>query len=373
MSRPGPTWAAANSYFAAAHTFFSSRMPAAGGDAPNVRHPVRRRSPARHRLFRGRPLSCRRPGGTGLRGVWHNGSAPPHCAGADPLPAAGRQPGRRVPCPHRHAAVHPQATSGAPTPVATKIKLMRLGKMREPHYRIVVADARTTRNGRADRDDRRVPPEERPVGHQASTASGRRTGSASARSRPRPSPPSCKVTGDWQKFAGEPAPPPMKVAPPKAGQARAVQRRAGRRRRRAPRPRPPRRASARRRRPRRPPSPRPPQRAADASPPRRPPRPPRPSRPPRPAADEPAPSRRADVLEEALEHLVRGHRRPPGRRPGGHDRQPARPAARGPRAPRGPRPGHRPQRPDRQGAAQVVATAWAARGIRVDVVDVDGR
>ena len=33
--------------------------------------------------------------------------------------------------------------------MATKIKLMRLGKMREPHYRIVVADARTKRDGRA--------------------------------------------------------------------------------------------------------------------------------------------------------------------------------------------------------------------------------
>jgi small subunit ribosomal protein S16 len=33
--------------------------------------------------------------------------------------------------------------------VATKIKLMRLGKMRAPYYRIVVADARTKRDGRS--------------------------------------------------------------------------------------------------------------------------------------------------------------------------------------------------------------------------------
>jgi len=33
--------------------------------------------------------------------------------------------------------------------VATKIKLTRVGKMREPHYRVVVADARTKRDGRA--------------------------------------------------------------------------------------------------------------------------------------------------------------------------------------------------------------------------------
>jgi small subunit ribosomal protein S16 len=33
--------------------------------------------------------------------------------------------------------------------VATKIKLMRLGKMRAPYYRIVVADSRTKREGRS--------------------------------------------------------------------------------------------------------------------------------------------------------------------------------------------------------------------------------
>src|SRR6267378_1325338 len=35
------------------------------------------------------------------------------------------------------------------TAVAVKIKLKRLGKIREPYYRIVVADARTKRDGRA--------------------------------------------------------------------------------------------------------------------------------------------------------------------------------------------------------------------------------
>ena len=33
--------------------------------------------------------------------------------------------------------------------MAVKIKLMRLGKMRAPYYRIVVADSRTKRDGRA--------------------------------------------------------------------------------------------------------------------------------------------------------------------------------------------------------------------------------
>ncbi|MGH3832992.1 MAG: 30S ribosomal protein S16, partial [Pseudonocardiaceae bacterium] len=33
--------------------------------------------------------------------------------------------------------------------MAVKIKLMRLGRIRQPYYRIVVADARTRRNGKA--------------------------------------------------------------------------------------------------------------------------------------------------------------------------------------------------------------------------------
>src|SRR5260221_11955032 len=36
-----------------------------------------------------------------------------------------------------------------PAGVAVKIKLKRLGKIREPYYRIVVADSRTKRDGRA--------------------------------------------------------------------------------------------------------------------------------------------------------------------------------------------------------------------------------
>ena len=35
------------------------------------------------------------------------------------------------------------------TPVATKIRLKRLGKIRSPHYRIVVIDSRAPRDGQA--------------------------------------------------------------------------------------------------------------------------------------------------------------------------------------------------------------------------------
>jgi small subunit ribosomal protein S16 len=94
--------------------------------------------------------------------------------------------------------------------VATKIKLMRLGKMREPHYRIVVADARTKRDGRSIETIGEYHPKSDPsvikvnpdraaywlgVGAQPTEA-------VTA---------ILKVTGDWQKFKGQPAPAPMKL------------------------------------------------------------------------------------------------------------------------------------------------------------------
>jgi small subunit ribosomal protein S16 len=99
--------------------------------------------------------------------------------------------------------------------VATKIKLMRLGKMRAPYYRIVVADARTKRDGRSIETIGKYHPKEDPsfievdadrvaywlgVGAQPTEAVAA----------------ILRVTGDWQKFKGEPAPAPMKVAEPKA-------------------------------------------------------------------------------------------------------------------------------------------------------------
>jgi small subunit ribosomal protein S16 len=99
--------------------------------------------------------------------------------------------------------------------VATKIKLMRLGKMREPHYRIVVADSRTKRDGRSIETIGEYHPKNDPSvikvdGERAAYWLGvgaQPTEAVAAILR---------VTGDWQKFKGEPAPEPMKVAPPKA-------------------------------------------------------------------------------------------------------------------------------------------------------------
>src|SRR5690349_19742186 len=115
---------------------------------------------------------------------------------------------RSAACPFLH-------TSGARTPVATKIKLMRLGKMREPHYRIVVADARTKRDGRAIETIGEYHPKSEPsvIKVDADRAAywlgvgAQPTEAVQA---------ILKVTGDWQKFKGEAAPAPMKVAEPKA-------------------------------------------------------------------------------------------------------------------------------------------------------------
>src|SRR3954471_15992929 len=92
---------------------------------------------------------------------------------------------------------------------------MRLGKMRAPYYRIVVADARTKRDGRSIETIGKYHPKEDPsfIEVDAERAAywlgvGAQPTEAVAAI--------LKVTGDWQKFKGEPAPPPMKVAEPKA-------------------------------------------------------------------------------------------------------------------------------------------------------------
>ena len=99
--------------------------------------------------------------------------------------------------------------------MATKIKLMRLGKMRAPHYRIVVADARTKRDGRAIESIGLYHPKEDPSFIQVDSERAQYWLGVGAQ-------PTAavavllKLTGDWQKFKGEDAPPPLKVKEPKA-------------------------------------------------------------------------------------------------------------------------------------------------------------
>ena len=99
--------------------------------------------------------------------------------------------------------------------MAVKIKLKRIGKMREPHYRIVVADARTARGGRAIEEIGQYHPLHDPSVIEVESdrvqywlgVGAQPTEAVTA---------ILKVTGDWQEFKGEPAPAPMKVAEPKA-------------------------------------------------------------------------------------------------------------------------------------------------------------
>jgi small subunit ribosomal protein S16 len=89
--------------------------------------------------------------------------------------------------------------------VAVKIRLKRLGKIRSPHYRIVVMDARTKRDGRAI--------EEIGLYHPKNDPSVIRVNSERAQywlgvgAQPTEAVVAIfKRTGDWQKFSGDTSP-----------------------------------------------------------------------------------------------------------------------------------------------------------------------
>jgi small subunit ribosomal protein S16 len=98
--------------------------------------------------------------------------------------------------------------------VATKIKLMRLGKMRAPYYRIVVADARTKRDGRSIETIGKYHPKEDPSFIEVDSDRAQYWLGVGAQPT-EPVTAILRVSGDWQKFKGEPAPPPMLVKEPK--------------------------------------------------------------------------------------------------------------------------------------------------------------
>ncbi|GAB3123382.1 30S ribosomal protein S16 [Streptomyces calidiresistens] len=98
--------------------------------------------------------------------------------------------------------------------MAVKIKLKRLGKIRSPHYRIIVADSRTRRDGRAIEELGLYHPVQNPSRIEVDSERVQYWLGVGAQ----PTEPVLailKVTGDWQKFKGLPAPEPMKVAEPK--------------------------------------------------------------------------------------------------------------------------------------------------------------
>ena len=92
--------------------------------------------------------------------------------------------------------------------MAVKIKLKRLGKIRSPHYRIVVADSRTRRDGRAIEEIGLYHPVQNPSRIEVDSDRAQYWLSVGAQ----PTEPVLailKKTGDWQKYKGEPAPPPL--------------------------------------------------------------------------------------------------------------------------------------------------------------------
>ena len=100
--------------------------------------------------------------------------------------------------------------------MAVKIKLLRMGKIRAPYYRIVVADARTKRDGRAIEEIGKYHPTEEPSFIEVKSERAQYWLGVGAQPT-EPVKAILKVTGDWQKFKGEPgAEGTLKTAAPRA-------------------------------------------------------------------------------------------------------------------------------------------------------------
>ncbi|MFT4165021.1 MAG: 30S ribosomal protein S16 [Microlunatus sp.] len=89
--------------------------------------------------------------------------------------------------------------------MAVKIRLKRLGKIRSPHYRIVVADSRTKRDGRAIEEIGKYHPKNDPS--LIEVDSDRAQYWLSVGAQPTEAVVALlKRTGDWQKFSGDTSP-----------------------------------------------------------------------------------------------------------------------------------------------------------------------
>jgi small subunit ribosomal protein S16 len=98
--------------------------------------------------------------------------------------------------------------------VAVKIRLKRIGKKRAPHYRIVVMDARTKRDGRAIEEIGKYNPKTEPS--FIHVESDRAQYWLGVGAQPTEAVEAIfKASGDWQKFRGEDAPAPLRVKEPK--------------------------------------------------------------------------------------------------------------------------------------------------------------
>jgi len=100
--------------------------------------------------------------------------------------------------------------------VAVKIRLKRLGKIRAPYYRVVVADSRTKRDGRAIEEIGKYHPTQEPSLIDIDSARVQYWLTVGAQPTEQVLA-LLKITGDWQKFKGLPgAEGTLKVAAPKA-------------------------------------------------------------------------------------------------------------------------------------------------------------
>ena len=147
------------------------------------------------------------------QGLWHNVTATTRAA----VPSHAAVPGNRLNGP---AGPHPAGCRShrhsweKTTPVAVKIKLKRLGKIHAPYYRVVVANARAKRDGRAIEEIGAYQPMAEPSFIEIDSERAQYWLSVGAQ----PTGPVralLKITGDWQRFRGEEgAEGTLKAAPP---------------------------------------------------------------------------------------------------------------------------------------------------------------
>jgi small subunit ribosomal protein S16 len=100
--------------------------------------------------------------------------------------------------------------------VAVKIRLKRLGKIRAPYYRIVVADSRTKRDGRVIEEIGKYHPTEEPSFIEVDSERAQYWLSVGAQPTEQVAA-LLKLTGDWGRFKGDKnAVSTVKVKEPKA-------------------------------------------------------------------------------------------------------------------------------------------------------------
>lgn len=86
--------------------------------------------------------------------------------------------------------------------MAVKIRLKRMGKIRAPYYRIVVADSRTKRDGRVIEEIGKYHPTEQPSFIEVDSERAQYWLSVGAQPTEQVTA-LLKITGDWGKFKGD--------------------------------------------------------------------------------------------------------------------------------------------------------------------------